>query len=90
MENYSAVKLQSYNPLIGFKCNHYSVTESAGHVEVTIIKKNANQECTFGIKTCEGTAKQGTEYEHLDEVVTMRKKENSKILQIKIFDNNDW
>lgn len=42
MENYTTVKLQSYNPLIGFKCNHYSVTESAGHVELTITKKNGN------------------------------------------------
>jgi hypothetical protein len=42
MENYTTVKLQTYNPLIGFKCNHYSVTESAGQVEITIIKKNAN------------------------------------------------
>ena len=56
MENYTTVKLQTYNPLIGFKCSHYSVTESAGHVEITIVKKNANQECTFGIKTTAGTA----------------------------------
>jgi len=27
------------NPRIGFKCTHYSVTESSGFVEVTIVKK---------------------------------------------------
>lgn len=30
------------NELVGFKCLHYSVTESNGHVEVTIVKKLLN------------------------------------------------
>jgi hypothetical protein len=43
------VKLQ--NPLFGFKCLHYSVTESAGHVEITIIKKMMNHELSVGVRT---------------------------------------
>ena len=27
------------NEQVGFKCLHYSVTESSGYVEITIIKK---------------------------------------------------
>lgn len=27
------------NDYVGFKCLHYSVTESNGHVEITIVKK---------------------------------------------------
>jgi len=69
---------------------HYSVTESAGSIEVTILKKNNNQECTFGVKTIQGTAKPQSEYEHVDEIVTMRKKESQKVLNIKIFDNQEW
>lgn len=30
------------NDLVGFKCLHYSVTESNGHVEVTIVKRLIN------------------------------------------------
>ena len=30
------------NDIVGFKCLHYSVTESNGHVEVTIVKKLIN------------------------------------------------
>ena len=37
--------------MIGFKCLHYSVTESAGYVEVTVVNKNENQEVAFGIRT---------------------------------------
>jgi hypothetical protein len=35
----AAVKLEFENELLGFKCLHYSVTESNGTVEVTIVKK---------------------------------------------------
>ena len=35
----SAKNVQNENELIGFKCLHYSVTESNGTVEVTIVKK---------------------------------------------------
>lgn len=32
-------KIEVANDLIGFKCLHYSVTESNGHVELTIVRK---------------------------------------------------
>lgn len=34
--------IKELNDLVGFKCLHYSVTESNGHVEVTIVKKLLN------------------------------------------------
>jgi len=36
------------------------------------------------------TAKSPTQYEAVDEVYTMRKRENEKTIQIKIIDNSDW
>ena len=78
------------NENIGFKCLHYSVTESAGYVTVTIIKKAKDKQITFGIKTVDGTAVANKEYEPLDENVTMDKGENSLEKKIKIYDNNDW
>jgi len=41
IENVSA-QVENANELIGFKCLHYSVTESSGHVELTIVKKNTS------------------------------------------------
>lgn len=35
-------QVKEENDLVGFKCLHYSVTESNGHVEVTIVKKLIN------------------------------------------------
>jgi len=56
--------------MIGFKCLHYSVTESAGYVEVTVVNKNESQDIAFGIRTVADTAKEGSEYEVLNKVIT--------------------
>jgi len=64
--------------MIGFKCLHYSVTESAGYVEVTVIKKEATMEFTFGIRTLNGTAKEGSEFESLNKIVEMSKNDTEK------------
>lgn len=45
------------NDVLAFKCLHYSVTESAGTCSVTIVKKNPNVDCVFGLRTIDGTAK---------------------------------
>jgi hypothetical protein len=79
IENASS-KVEQENELVGFKCLHYSVTESSGYVEITVIKKVANQDLTFGIRTVEGTAKHPTEFERMDEVVTMKKRETEKTI----------
>lgn len=89
IENIGA-KVEQENELLGFKCLHYSVTESSGFVEITVIKKVVNQDLTFGIRTKDGTAKHPSEFEKMDEVVTMKKRETEKIIQIKIIDNSDW
>ena len=83
-------KVEQENELIGFKCLHYSVTESSGFVEVTIVKKTVNQDITFGLRTVDGTAKAATEFGHLDEIISMKKRETEKTVQIQIIDNSDW
>lgn len=50
-------KIEQENDLIGFKCLHYSVTESSGYVEITVVKKNQNSDINFGARTVQGTAK---------------------------------
>lgn len=44
IENYKVTSVRHENPKIGFKCMHYAVAESAGHVTVTIVKKNLSME----------------------------------------------
>ena len=80
IENVGAGKVEQENELIGFKCLHYSVTESSGFVEITVIKKVINQDVTFGIRTVDGTAKNPSEFTKMDDVVTMKKRETEKTI----------
>ena len=77
IENTTSVQ-GNVNDLIGFKCLHYSVTESAGTVDITVIKKKDDQDVSFGIRTVENTAKEGSEYEGLNTVVVTMGKETEK------------
>jgi len=54
----------------GFKCLHYSVTESAGHVELTVVRKNKLAEETIGVRTIDGTAKSKKDYDSIMETIT--------------------
>lgn len=90
MENIQVSPILAENEVLSFKCLHYSVTESAGTMTVSIIKKNMNMDCTFGVKTLDGTAMAGKEYTPVDEVCTMKKKETEKTISIQIIDNHDW
>ena len=58
-------QIQVANEQIGFKCLHYSVTESNGKVELTIVKK-VSQMISVGLRTVESTAKEGSDFEKID------------------------
>lgn len=60
MENTNTNQVISENQEIAFKCLHYSVTESAGSVNITL-KKKTDAELTFGVRTRDGSAKGGQE-----------------------------
>lgn len=78
------------NELIGFKCLHYSVTESNGAVKITVVKKVSNQEVTFGYRTIEDTAKAPKDFQHCDNTVTLNKKDNEYMFEIPIIDDEEW
>ena len=67
------------NPRIGFKCTHYSVTESSGHVEITIVKK-VQEELMFFVRTKDDTAKSPEDYVPIQEVITMGAKETERTI----------
>lgn len=81
--------VQVANEQVGFKCLHYSVTESNGKVEITIVKKVAI-ELQFGYRTIEGSAKKDRDFKAVEEIVTMDKRDTELIIQIPIIDDNDW
>lgn len=87
METIGATAIDK-NDKIGFKCLHYSVTESNGFVEITVVKKNPSEDLTFGIRTIEDTAKVGSEFESLNKIIEMKGPEEQ--IRITVFDNNDW
>ena len=65
--------------LAGFKCLHYSVTESSGHVSLTIIKAQQNGFVRLGIRTIDDSASDGKEFKAIDEVITMKESENEYV-----------
>ena len=47
---------------------HYSVIESSGHVELTVVKKQKEApSINFGVRTVNGTAKPNSDYKEIDE-----------------------
>lgn len=90
LENAPTTIVKEMNELLAFKCLHYSVTESAGSIVVTIVKKSVNSDVTFGIRTLNDTAKAGKEYDAIEEVMTMKKRDGEKQVEITIHDNHDW
>jgi hypothetical protein len=77
------------NADIGFKCLHYSVTESNGTVEITIVKKVA-KDLTLGFRTVPDTAVSPKDYQHCEEIFTLSKKETELKIQIPIVDDEEW
>lgn len=78
------------NPLVAFKCLHYSVTESAGTVKITIVKKEKGSQLRVGVRTIEGTAKNVRDFDHIDQVVTIKPSENETTVEVRIHDDDVW
>lgn len=47
-------------------------------MNITITKKNLNSDCIFGVRTREETAKSGKDFDPINEVITMKKRESEK------------
>lgn len=78
------------NEKIGFKCTHYSVTESSGTVKVRVIKKIVSDEVTVGIRTIDGTAECPKYYKAMNDVIKIQSGETEKVVEIEIIDNEEW
>jgi hypothetical protein len=60
-----------------FKCLHYSVTESAGHVEITILNK-MKYDFMVGVRTVADSAVPPKDYEEFVETLHFTKKQSEQ------------
>lgn len=88
METFAGKEIQR-NGKLSFNCLHYSVTESSGYIEV-IIQKHVDEEINFGIRTVPGNALPKDDYDPIDEVMTMKRTEQIRSVQIRIHDDDIW
>lgn len=80
---------QKDNPYYGFKCLKYSVNESKGILELEILNKKKTAG-GVSVKTKNGTAKAGEDYEKLERAIKFKKGQESGKIHIKIMDNDVW
>jgi len=91
MENQTVgnLKKSELNPYVGFKCLHYSVTEGAGYLEVTVHKKTPDA-LEIGVRTLDDTACAPDDYHSIDETLIFQKDEMQKTIKVEIIDDNEW
>ena len=77
------------SPVIGFKHLRYEVAESSKYVVITIEKKVPDQ-MMFKIRTIDGTAVAGQDYEAFFKTCCMMADEKEKDVKIGIMDDNEW
>lgn len=85
----SALEEKDKNPYFGFRCLHYSVSESSGKIRVFIDNKRGLAK-TIQIKTIDAEATAGEDYEAVDTTLTFKAGEKSKFIDIKIMDDEGW
>lgn len=73
------------NPNVGFKCLHYSVTESAGTLKAVIIRKSETP-LTVGVRTIDDTALNGEDYRGIDKIINLTSHEH--IIEVEIIDDD--
>lgn len=66
------------------------MTESAGTAKITVVKRDSNQNLTFGVRTIPDTAEEGKDYHPIDQRIIMKAGENEKCIEIPIIDNTEW
>jgi len=76
------------HPQVHFKCLAYSVTESAGSIDIIVQKVQSKSEFSFGIRTASDTAHESSEFEPIDKILTFQAKQTEMIIPIRIFDND--
>lgn len=90
-ENHFAIHLEEKDkhPSFGFVCLHYSVSEGAGYIEIIILNKT-RAEGSIGVKTVDGDAIAGDDYESVDEILKFNKGDSEGKIRVTINDDDNW
>lgn len=73
----------------GFFCLHYSVSEASQFVNIKINNKSGKPG-KVGVRTIDGDAKKGEDYDAIDLVIEFANNESSKEVPVTIHDDDDW
>ena len=87
--NAQSLDQSTTNKQFGFKCLHYSVSESCGAFKLPIHNK-AGTACAVHVRTVDDQAVAGEDYEAFDGVVTFDAGQQWREIAIKIKDDDDW
>ena len=71
------------------RSKRYEVTKSKQYVTITI-DKQTSEDFTFWVRTIDGTAKAGEDYEEINELFTMQAEETERQIKIGIKNNPQW
>lgn len=77
------------NPNYGFKCLHYSVSESSQKLTIPILNKTGKAG-SIRVKTVDAEAKAGEDFEAVDRVLEFRNGESQQQVDIIIHDDDNW
>ena len=90
-ENKSAAHLKEHqkNPLFGFSCLHYSVSEGAGALKIKILNKSERQGIVQ-VRTVDGEALAEDDYKPINEEVKFKSGQTYAEVAVKIIDDDQW
>lgn len=77
------------HPMFGFKCLHYSVSESVGSLIVTIENKTAKA-CSVLVKTVDDQAVAGEDFQYVEKEIHFRDGQKTDTIEIGIMDDDSW
>jgi len=77
------------NPNYGFKCLHYSVSESSQKLTIPILNKT-NRAGKIRVKTVDAEAKAGEDFEEVNRVLDFKDGESQQQVDIIIHDDDNW
>lgn len=90
-ENKSASRIEEHlkNSHFGFSCLHYSVSEAAGLLRIKILNKSKIA-ATVHVRTVNGDAVAGDDYEPIDEEVNFKSGQSEAEVAVRIIDDEGW
>lgn len=77
------------NEDFGFKCLHYSVSESSDTLTVHILNKKSGPG-QVRVMTKDLEAEAGKDFDPVDEIINFSKGDTSKSIAVKIYDDDNW